>query len=86
MVNWRRFASASFMAEWMADEKDAAMQAFAAGETQVLMATSVVEVGIDVPNATLMTIAGRRTVRTGSTCTNCGAASRAARIPATAAC
>jgi ATP-dependent DNA helicase RecG len=41
-----------------AEEKDAAMQAFAAGETQVLVATSVVEVGIDVPNATLMTIAG----------------------------
>jgi ATP-dependent DNA helicase RecG len=40
------------------EEKDAAMQAFASGETQVLVATSVVEVGIDVPNATLMTIAG----------------------------
>ena len=39
-----------------ADEKNAAMQKFAAGETQVLVATSVVEVGIDVPNATVMTI------------------------------
>jgi ATP-dependent DNA helicase RecG len=40
------------------EEKDAAMEAFRRGETQVLVATSVVEVGIDVPNATLMTILG----------------------------
>ncbi|MCA9119901.1 MAG: ATP-dependent DNA helicase RecG [Planctomycetaceae bacterium] len=40
------------------DEKEAVMQAFNDGELQVLVATSVVEVGIDVPNATLMTIEG----------------------------
>lgn len=39
-----------------ADEKDRVMRSFAAGDTQVLVATSVVEVGIDVPNATVMTI------------------------------
>ncbi|MDX1946820.1 MAG: ATP-dependent DNA helicase RecG [Pirellulaceae bacterium] len=39
-------------------EKDSAMQAFHAGRTQVLVATAVVEVGVDVPNATLMTIEG----------------------------
>lgn len=39
-----------------AKEKEAAMAAFRIGETQVLVATSVVEVGVDVPNATLMTI------------------------------
>jgi ATP-dependent DNA helicase RecG len=39
-----------------AEEKEAAMQAFRSGETQVLVATSVVEVGVDVSNATLMTI------------------------------
>src|SRR5262249_39962784 len=39
-------------------EKDSAMEAFRAGRTQVLVATSVVEVGVDVPNATLMTIEG----------------------------
>ena len=39
-----------------AEEKDATLQAFASGQTQVLVATGVVEVGIDVPNATVMTI------------------------------
>ncbi|HJN07291.1 MAG: ATP-dependent DNA helicase RecG [Pirellulaceae bacterium] len=39
-----------------AEEKESAMNAFRNGETQVLVATSVVEVGVDVPNATLMTI------------------------------
>lgn len=39
-----------------ADEKDAALRAFVSGQTQVLVATSIVEVGIDVPNATVMTI------------------------------
>lgn len=39
-------------------EKEAAMLAFSRGQTQVLVATSVIEVGIDVPNATLMTIEG----------------------------
>ncbi|MGY1769819.1 ATP-dependent DNA helicase RecG [Blastococcus sp. SYSU D00813] len=38
------------------DEKDARMRAFAAGETQVLVATTVVEVGVDVPNATVMVV------------------------------
>jgi ATP-dependent DNA helicase RecG len=38
------------------EEKDAAMERFRCGETQVLVATSLVEVGVDVPNATLMTI------------------------------
>ena len=38
------------------EEKDAVMTQFASGELQVLLATSVVEVGVDVPNATLMLI------------------------------
>ncbi len=37
-------------------EKDAAMAAFAAGETQVLVATTVIEVGVDVPEATIIVI------------------------------
>jgi ATP-dependent DNA helicase RecG len=39
-----------------ARRKHAAMEAFAAGEADVLVATSVIEVGIDVPNATVMLI------------------------------
>ena len=37
-------------------EKDAGMAAFAAGETKVLVATTVIEVGVDVPNASIMVI------------------------------
>lgn len=37
-------------------EKDAAMRAFAAGETQVLVSTTVIEVGVNVPNACLMVV------------------------------
>jgi ATP-dependent DNA helicase RecG len=36
--------------------KDAVMAAFAAGELAVLVATTVIEVGVDVPNATLMVV------------------------------
>ena len=37
-------------------EKEAAMSAFSSGQTQVLVATTVVEVGVDVPNASLIII------------------------------
>jgi len=37
-------------------EKDKAMSAFAAGEADILVATTVVEVGVDVPNAALMIV------------------------------
>jgi len=37
-------------------EKDAVMAAFAKGEADILVATTVIEVGVDVPNATLMVI------------------------------
>ena len=39
-----------------ADVKDETMQAFAAGDIDVLISTTVIEVGVDVPNATLMVI------------------------------
>jgi ATP-dependent DNA helicase RecG len=39
-------------------EKDGVMDEFRRGETQVLVATTVIEVGIDVPNATVMLIEG----------------------------
>jgi ATP-dependent DNA helicase RecG len=41
-----------------ADEKRAAMDGFASGRTDLLVATTVVEVGIDVPNATTIVIEG----------------------------
>jgi ATP-dependent DNA helicase RecG len=43
------------------EEREATMQAFTAGEVHVLVATTVVEVGVDVPNATAMVVldAGR---------------------------
>jgi len=37
-------------------DKDRAMERFAAGETQLLVATTVIEVGVDVPEATVMVI------------------------------
>src|SRR4029077_9991036 len=37
-------------------ERDAAMAAFKAGETQLLVATTVIEVGVDVPEATIMVV------------------------------
>lgn len=39
-----------------AEGKDAAMAAFRAGETDVLVCTTVIEVGVDVPNATVMLV------------------------------
>jgi ATP-dependent DNA helicase RecG len=55
---FRSFKLGLLHGKMKASEKDAAMQAFARNETQVLVSTSVVEVGIDVPNATVMMIEG----------------------------
>lgn len=38
------------------DEKDSVMKSFAAGELDVLISTTVIEVGVDVPNASMMVI------------------------------
>ena len=38
------------------DEKDAVMARFVSGEVEVLVATTVIEVGVDVPNATVMVV------------------------------
>ena len=39
-----------------ASEKNAVMTSFSSGETDILVATTVIEVGVDVPNATLMVV------------------------------
>jgi ATP-dependent DNA helicase RecG len=39
-----------------ADEKESAMEKFQKGETKILVSTTVIEVGVDVPNATVMVI------------------------------
>ena len=47
---------ASLHGRMPADEKDATMRAFAAGEIDVLVSTTVIEVGVDVANATIMVL------------------------------
>jgi len=55
---FRDFAVGLLHGQMRSEEKAAAMRAFAAGETDVLVATTVIEVGIDVANATVMVIEG----------------------------
>jgi ATP-dependent DNA helicase RecG len=50
------FPSAFLHGRMPAEERDRVMRAFAAGELRVLIATTVIEVGIDVPEATWMVI------------------------------
>ncbi|HEX5714236.1 MAG TPA: ATP-dependent DNA helicase RecG [Solirubrobacterales bacterium] len=54
----REFAVGLLHGQMHPARKAEAMEAFATGETQVLVATTVIEVGIDVPNATVMVIEG----------------------------
>jgi ATP-dependent DNA helicase RecG len=53
---FRDFAVDVLHGQMKASDKQRAMGGFASGETQVLVATSVIEVGIDVPNASVMVI------------------------------
>ena len=55
-ARWPGCASQSCTAGCPPDEKDRVMLAFAAGSVDVLVTTTVVEVGVDVPNATAMVI------------------------------
>ena len=60
--------------------RDDTMAAFRDGTLRVLVATTVIEVGVDVPNASLMVILGP-TALDWPNCTNCGAGSAAERPP-----
>src|SRR5438128_10833190 len=53
---FREFRVGLLHGRMKASEKDAVMRRFKAGELQVLVATTVIEVGIDVPNATIMVV------------------------------
>ncbi len=53
----RGLRTAQLYGKMPADDKDAVMTSFAAGELDVLLATTVIEVGVDVPNASVMVIA-----------------------------
>jgi ATP-dependent DNA helicase RecG len=55
---FREFAVGVLHGQMHSAEKAEAMRAFAAGETDVLVATTVIEVGIDVGNATVIVIEG----------------------------
>ncbi|AND16774.1 ATP-dependent DNA helicase RecG [Rathayibacter tritici] len=48
--------SAALHGRMTTDEKDAVMRSFAAGEIDVLVSTTVIEVGVDVPNASMMVV------------------------------
>lgn len=56
-ARWPRRTVALVHGRMKADERDAVMREFRAGRIDVLVATTVIEVGIDVPNATVMVIA-----------------------------
>jgi ATP-dependent DNA helicase RecG len=55
---FREFRVGLLHGQMRSREKAAAMEEFARGDTDVLVATTVIEVGIDVPNATVMLIEG----------------------------
>lgn len=52
----RSVRSATLTGAMSPDDKDAVMTAFSAGDVDLLVATTVIEVGVDVPNASLMVI------------------------------
>ena len=57
-TEFRDFKVGLLHGQMSSDEKARAMDAFVSGEAHVLVATTVIEVGIDVPNATVMLVEG----------------------------
>jgi len=56
--DYARVRMAALTGAMKADEKDAVMRGFAAGDIDVLVATTVIEVGVNVPNASMMVVRG----------------------------
>jgi ATP-dependent DNA helicase RecG len=57
-TEFREFRVALLHGQMASEQKARAMESFASGEADVLVATTVIEVGIDVPNATVVLIEG----------------------------
>jgi ATP-dependent DNA helicase RecG len=55
---FREFRVALLHGQMSSEQKRRAMESFASGQADVLVATTVIEVGIDVPNATVMLVEG----------------------------
>lgn len=55
-AQFKRFKAALLHGRMKAEEKDIIMEAFSRNEIQLLVSTTVIEVGIDIPNATVMMI------------------------------
>ncbi|WP_209389898.1 ATP-dependent DNA helicase RecG [Chryseobacterium sp. RR2-3-20] len=56
MDNFSNYSVTMLHGKMKPDEKDAAMNYFASGKSQIMVATTVIEVGVNVPNASVMVI------------------------------
>jgi ATP-dependent DNA helicase RecG len=56
MDNFPKYNVTMLHGKMKPDEKDAAMSYFASGKAEIMVATTVIEVGVNVPNASVMVI------------------------------
>ncbi len=57
-THFKKYQIAQLHGQMKADQKESVMSDFAQGATDILISTTVIEVGVDVPNATVMLIEG----------------------------